>query len=123
MYANAGGVTVSYFEWVKNLSHIRFGRMQRRQEEARHQLLIDELERLSSDKGLGWTLSPGFKDQYLRGAGELELVRSGLDDTMRAAYQAMSEIWHSRNDVTDMRMAAYIVAIDRVAKSYRSKGL
>ncbi|MGB3313783.1 MAG: Glu/Leu/Phe/Val dehydrogenase [Albidovulum sp.] len=123
MYANAGGVTVSYFEWVKNLSHIRFGRMQRRQEESRHQLLIDELERLSSDKGLGWTLSPGFKDQYLRGAGELELVRSGLDDTMRAAYQSISEVWHSRNDVTDMRMAAYIVAIDRVAKSYRSKGL
>ncbi len=123
MYANAGGVTVSYFEWVKNLSHIRFGRMQRRQEESRHQLLIDELERLSADKGLGWTLSPGFKEQYLRGAGELELVRSGLDDTMRAAYQSISEIWHSRNDVPDMRMAAYIVAIDRVAKSYRSKGL
>ena len=123
MYANAGGVTVSYFEWVKNLSHIRFGRMQRRQEEARHQLLIDELERLSSDKGLGWSLSPNFKSQYLRGAGELELVRSGLDDTMRGAYQSISEVWHSRNDVTDMRMAAYIVAIDRVAKSYRSKGL
>ncbi|SPH17289.1 Glutamate dehydrogenase [Defluviimonas aquaemixtae] len=123
MYANAGGVTVSYFEWVKNLSHIRFGRMQRRQEEARHQILIDELERLSADKGLGWTLSPGFKDQYLRGAGELELVRSGLDDTMRAAYQSISELWKSRSDVSDMRMAAYIVAIDRVAKSYRSKGL
>ncbi|MEZ5731597.1 MAG: Glu/Leu/Phe/Val dehydrogenase [Paracoccaceae bacterium] len=123
LYANAGGVTVSYFEWVKNLSHIRFGRMQRRQEEARHQLLIDELERLSADKGLGWTLSPGFKDQYLRGAGELELVRSGLDDTMRGAYQSISNVWHSRNDVTDMRMAAYIVAIERVAASYRSKGL
>ena len=56
MYANAGGVTVSYFEWVKNLSHIRFGRMQRRQEESRHQLVVDELERLSADKELGWTL-------------------------------------------------------------------
>ena len=123
LYANAGGVTVSYFEWVKNLSHIRFGRMQRRQEEGRHQLLIDELERLSADKGLGWTLSPGFKERYLRGAGELELVRSGLDDTMRAAYQSISSAWHSRNDVTDMRMAAYIVAIERVAASYRSKGL
>jgi glutamate dehydrogenase (NAD(P)+) len=123
MYANAGGVTVSYFEWVKNLSHIRFGRMQRRQEEARHQLLIDELERLSADKGLGWTLSPGFKEQYLRGAGELELVRSGLDDTMRIAYQSIREVWHSRQDVTDLRVAAYLVAIDRVAKSYRSKGL
>jgi glutamate dehydrogenase (NAD(P)+) len=123
MYANAGGVTVSYFEWVKNLSHIRFGRMQRRAEEARHILLVDELERLSADKGLGWTMSPDFKEQYLRGAGELELVRSGLDDTMRAAYQAMREIWHGRNDVHDLRVAAYIVSISRVAATYQSKGL
>lgn len=123
LFANAGGVTVSYFEWVKNLSHIRFGRMERRQEEARHQLLVDELERLSADKGLGWTLSPDFKSRYLRGADELELVRSGLDDTMRAAYQSISQLWNGRQDVTDLRMAAYIVAIDRVAKSYRSKGL
>ncbi len=123
MFANAGGVTVSYFEWVKNLSHIRFGRMQRRQEEARHQLLVDELERLSSDKGLGWTLAPGFKENYLRGAGELELVRSGLDDTMRAAYQAIQAVWRGRDDVADMRTAAYIVAVSRVAQSYASKGL
>jgi glutamate dehydrogenase (NAD(P)+) len=123
MYANAGGVTVSYFEWVKNLSHIRFGRMQRRQEEARHELLIDELERLSADKGLGWTLSPGFKERYLRGAGELELVRSGLDDTMRGAYNAMRDVWHGRGDVEDLRVAAYIVAISRVAQTYQSKGL
>ena len=123
MYANAGGVTVSYFEWVKNLSHIRFGRMQRRQEESRHQLVVDELERLSKDSGTGWTLSPGFKDKYLRGAGELELVRSGLDDTMRGAYQAMREVWRARDDVSDLRTAAYIVAIERVAASYRAKGL
>ncbi len=123
MYANAGGVTVSYFEWVKNLSHIRFGRMQRRQEEARHQLLIDELERLSADSGIGWTLSPDFKQKYLRGADELELVRSGLDDTMRIAYQSMREVWHGRGDVADLRTAAYIVAINRVAGSYRAKGL
>lgn len=123
MYANAGGVTVSYFEWVKNLSHIRFGRMQRRAEEARHHLLVSELERLSSDKGLGWTMSPDFKDKYLRGAGELELVRSGLDDTMRGAYQAMREVWHGRADVEDLRVAAYIVAISRVASTYQSKGL
>ncbi len=123
MYANAGGVTVSYFEWVKNLSHIRFGRMQRRQEEARHQLVVDELERLSSDKGLGWTLSPNFKDKYLRGADELELVRSGLDDTMRTAYQAMRAVWHGRDDVHDLRTAAYLVSIRKVADSYRAKGL
>ncbi len=123
MYANAGGVTVSYFEWVKNLSHIRFGRMQRRQEEARHQLVVDELERLSGDKQLGWTLSPDFKDRYLRGADELELVRSGLDDTMRTAYQSMAHVWHSRDDVDDLRTAAYLVSIEKVASSYRAKGL
>ncbi len=123
MYANAGGVTVSYFEWVKNLSHIRFGRMQRRQEESRHQLIVDELERLSKDAGVGWQLSAGFKDKYLRGAGELELVRSGLDDTMRGAYQAMRETWHGREDVTDLRTASYIVAISRVMASYQAKGL
>ena len=123
MYANAGGVTVSYFEWVKNLSHIRFGRMQRRQEESRHQLIVDELERLSKDAGIGWELSSGFKDKYLRGAGELELVRSGLDDTMRGAYQAMRETWHGREDVTDLRTASYIVAISRVMASYQAKGL
>lgn len=123
MYANAGGVTVSYFEWVKNLSHIRFGRMQRRQEEGRHQLVVDELERLSADSKIGWELSPDFKDRYLRGADELELVRSGLDDTMRIAYQSMSEIWHGRDDVQDLRTAAYLVSIGKVASSYRAKGL
>jgi glutamate dehydrogenase (NAD(P)+) len=123
MYANAGGVTVSYFEWVKNLSHIRFGRMQRRAEETQHILLVNELERLSSDKGLGWTLSPDFKANYLKGAGELELVRSGLDDTMRTAYQQISTLWHERPELGDMRTAAYVLSIGKVAASYRSKGL
>ena len=123
MYANAGGVTVSYFEWVKNLSHIRFGRMQRRAEEARSRLLVEELERLSSDQHLGWSLSPDFKEKFLTGSDELALVRSGLDDTMRTAYQAMREVWHSRDDVEDLRVAAYIVSISRVAATYRSKGL
>jgi glutamate dehydrogenase (NAD(P)+) len=123
MYANAGGVTVSYFEWVKNLSHIRFGRMQRRAEEARSRLIVEELERLSNDQQLGWTLSPDFKEKFLTGSDELALVRSGLDDTMRTAYQSMREVWHSRNDVEDLRVAAYIVSISRVAQTYRSKGL
>ncbi len=123
MYANAGGVTVSYFEWVKNLSHIRFGRMQRRQEESRHQLVVDELERLSADSGVGWELSPNFKEKYLRGAGELELVRSGLDDTMSSAYESMAQVWHEREDVQDLRTAAYLVSIGKVAASYRAKGL
>ena len=123
MYANAGGVTVSYFEWVKNLSHIRFGRMQRRAEEARSRLLVEELERLSNDQGLGWQLTPDFKQKFLQGDGELELVRSGLDDTMRSAYNAMREVWHGRQDVEDLRVAAYIVSISRIASAYQSKGL
>ncbi|EAQ24947.1 MULTISPECIES: Glu/Leu/Phe/Val family dehydrogenase [unclassified Roseovarius] len=123
MFANAGGVTVSYFEWVKNLSHIRFGRIGRRQEEARHQLLVTELQRLNRGLGDAWEMSPDFKQKYLKGAGELELVRSGLDDTMRTAYQSMREVWHGRQDVTDLRTAAYLVSIAKVAASYRAMGL
>jgi glutamate dehydrogenase (NAD(P)+) len=123
MYANAGGVTVSYFEWVKNLSHIRFGRMQRRQQEAQNAMLVQEIDRLLMATGVEHGLSAKFKAEYVRGAGELELVRSGLDDTMRTAYQAMREIWHGRKEVDDLRVAAYLVSIDRVASSYRSKGL
>ncbi len=123
MYANAGGVTVSYFEWVKNLSHIRFGRMQRRAEEMRANLLVSELQRLSNDNGLNWTLSDNFRNLYLKGEGELELVRSGLDDTMRTAYQSMSECFHAREDVDSFRTAAFVVAISKIVQSYQSKGL
>ena len=123
MYANAGGVTVSYFEWVKNLSHIRFGRMQRRQEEARNELVVRELESLSDALGDAWTPSHGFKQKFLKGAGELELVRSGLDDTMRASFQSMREVWHERSDVNDLRTAAYLVSINKVAAAYKAKGL
>jgi len=123
MYANAGGVTVSYFEWVKNLSHIRFGRMQRREQEARNEMVIHELERLSDAMGDKWGLSHDFRTKYLKGAGELELVRSGLDDTMRAALQSMRALWHEREAVTDLRMAAYLVSIEKIAASYKAKGL
>ncbi len=123
MYANAGGVTVSYFEWVKNLSHIRFGRMQRRAEEARQNLIVNELERLDAYMGDAWSMTPQFKERYLQGSDELTLVRSGLDDTMRIAYQAMREMWHARPEVGDLRTAAYLVAVERIATSYRAKGL
>ncbi|MEO0993178.1 MAG: glutamate dehydrogenase, partial [Pseudomonadota bacterium] len=95
-----------------------FGRMQRRQEESRHQMLIDELETM-----IGKPVSANFRERYLKGADELQLVRSGLDDTMRVAYQAMREVWHSRNDVPDLRIAGFILAIDRVAQTYQAKGL
>ena len=123
MYANAGGVTVSYFEWVKNLSHIRFGRMRRKQEESRQRLLINELIRIMGEMNSKAKLTEDFINNYLRGAGEIELVRSGLDDTMCTAYQSMREVWHAREDVEDLRVAAYLVAIERIAKSYQTKGL
>ena len=122
-YANAGGVTVSYFEWVKNLSHIRFGRLQRRQEEYRNRLLTDELNRIFDSSNTSIKFHQDFINRYLRGAGEIELVRSGLDDTMRLAYQSISEIYHTRKGVHDLRTAAYLLAIERVATSYKNKGL
>ena len=122
MYANAGGVTVSYFEWVKNLSHIRFGRMRRRQEETRNQLLVEELGRIVTESGLNTKLSENFIEKYSAGAGEIELVRSGLDDTMVNAYQSIREVWHGRDDVNDLRLAAYLVAIERIAPKLSFKG-
>lgn len=119
MYANAGGVTVSYFEWVKNLSHIRFGRMQRRQEEAFHETLIGGIEEVT-----GAPFPPEAKAKYLEGADELSLVRSGLDDTMRNAYQEMSQVWNARkHEGVDLRTAAYLISIQKVAASYATLGL
>jgi len=71
----------------------------------------------------GKSVSADFRDRYLRGADELELVRSGLDDTMRIAYQHMAEVWLARPDVPDLRTAGYIAAINRVAETYQAKGL
>jgi len=118
MYANAGGVTVSYFEWVKNLSHIRFGRMQRRQQESSNYLLIEELERMT-----GQPVSDKFKEKFFKGAGELELVRSGLEDTMRTAYQQMHDTWRDNDNIDSLRTAAYVLALTKVADSYRALGI
>ena len=123
MYANAGGVTVSYFEWVKNLSQISLGRLERRHEEARARLLIEELERISADTGSNFELARGFKEAFLHGADELDLVRSGLDDTMREAFKKMKDVWMSNPRVDDMRTAGYVVAIRRIANVYGSLGL
>ncbi|MDC1376901.1 Glu/Leu/Phe/Val dehydrogenase [Amylibacter sp.] len=118
MYANAGGVTVSYFEWVKNLSHIRFGRMQRRQQASSNNILVEEMERL-----IGKPVSEDFKNKFFKGAGELELVRSGLEDTMCTAYQQMHDTWRSNENIDSLRTAAYVLALTKVADSYRALGL
>ena len=110
LFANAGGVTVSYFEWAKNISHIRFGRMQRRQEEARSLAFLQQLETLLPNG-----VDPSLRKKLESGAGEIDLVRSGLDDTMRAAYVAMRDVRESHPDCPDLRTAAYMVAVRRIA--------
>jgi len=118
MYANAGGVTVSYFEWTKNLAHMRFGKMGRRFMQARADSAIEILEQAMGDK-----FPEKIKQGFIREADELNLVRSGLEDTMCEAYQEIREIWHSRVDVPDLRTAAYILAIGRVGHYYTEYAL
>ena len=118
IFINAGGVTVSYFEWIKNLSHIRFGRLERRFDEIKGKQIIDVLETMLNKH------VPELKRKALMtGAGELDLVRSGLDETMRTAYQEMHEVLHSRNNIPDFRTAAYALAIKKIARSYIEMGI
>ena len=118
IYLNAGGVTVSYFEWIKNLSHIRFGRMDRRYQEARGIALIEAIE-----EGTGRKVSDTLRQRLVQGADELALVRSGLDDSMREAYTGIREIWRSRDAVQDLRTAAFVLAIEKIAACYRNMDL
>ena len=117
-YVNAGGVTVSYFEWIRNLSHIRFGRMQRRYDEMRGQHLITALQSLSEKDVPDW-----MRTEIIHGADELDLVRSGLDDTMRQAYQEMSQARQTYPQIEDYRTAAYVVAVNKIARSYIDIGI
>lgn len=118
VYANAGGVTVSYFEWIKNLSHIRFGRLERRLDEIKGAQVIEAIETT-----VGVPVPPELKAALTRGANELDLVRSGLDDTMRTAYNQIREIYLTRSDIPDLRTAAYVLAIEKVARSYQETGV
>ena len=113
LYLNAGGVTVSYFEWIKNLSKIRFGRMERRMVETRAEAALQIFEHIGG-REVPAQLAAGLR----REVDELNLVRSGLDDTMRGAYQEMRELWRSRDDVPDLRTAAFMLAIEKVAHYY-----
>jgi glutamate dehydrogenase (NAD(P)+) len=115
--ANAGGVAVSYFEWVRNLRHIRFGRLEKRRNAYQFNTLIAAIETMT-----GKQMPDKFKEQFIEGANEIDLVRSGLDDMMREAYQKvrLAKIAHS---IPDLRTAAYKTALDRIAISYDSIGL
>lgn len=117
-YVNAGGVTVSYFEWIRNLAHIRFGRMERRHDELRGRRFAAALEQMTGAK-----LPPVVRDELVRGADELDLVRSGLDDTMRGAWQEIRETRARCPGIEDFRTAAYAVAIEKISKSYLDIGV
>ena len=117
-YANAGGVTVSYFEWIRNISHIRFGRMQKRHDELRGHQMAAMLEEVTGSK-----VSDSLRTSVTRGADELDLVRSGLDDTMRIAYQQMRETLDNEANIHDLRTACYVTAIRKIARSYLDVGI
>jgi len=113
VYVNAGGVTVSYFEWTRNLSHMRFGRLQRRYDELLGQHLVKAIEAVSGEE-----LPKELSREISKGANELDLVRSGLDDTMRTAFQDIREVMKQHPGIKDYRTAAYVLAVTKIARSY-----
>jgi glutamate dehydrogenase (NAD(P)+) len=118
LYINSGGVVVSYFEWTKNLSHMRYGRLQRRYDETRAMHQLTALESITGQQVPDW-----MRKEIVQGASELDLVRSGLDDTMRAAYQQINEVMEESEEIEDMRTAGYVIAVDKIARWYRMQGI
>ncbi len=118
MYANAGGVTVSYFEWLKNLSHIRFGRMEKRFDQRAYTQLVNKVEDLTGKK-----ISKKEKTLLTKGADEIDLVRSGLEETMIQAYHEIRNIKRRKRNVKEWRTAAFLVALEKVASDYMSLGI
>ncbi len=118
LYLNAGGVTVSYFEWLKNISHIRFGRMGKRFDEAVNTRLVDSIERL-----VGKQFSQIERNLLIRGAEEQDLVYSGLEETMIFAYHEIKAYWEKNPNIENFRTAAYVSGIDKVAMAYMQLGV
>ncbi len=119
LFANAGGVVVSYFEWVKNLTHIPFGLMERRYDEKGHRALAQSMEKMT-----GRTFPAENEAAFFQGRREVDLVRSGLEDMMRTAYGELSRLWNDpTNQVTNLRAAGYQIAINNVAAAYKAIGL
>ncbi|MEM7468014.1 MAG: glutamate dehydrogenase, partial [Pseudomonadota bacterium] len=111
-------VTVSYFEWVKNIGHIRFGRLQRRQEERKTTMMVKAVEQMT-----GKSFPIDLLEDLIAGPTELDLVRSGLDDTMRLAYQEISKTRRDNSQISDLRTAAYVVSIEKISRSYLDIGV
>ncbi|MFC4230295.1 Glu/Leu/Phe/Val dehydrogenase [Parasediminibacterium paludis] len=118
MYLNAGGVTVSYFEWLKNLSHVRYGRMEKRFTENMNHHILSQLEGLTGKK-----VSDAERRFIEHGADEVDLVHSGLEETMITATREIMDIWKANPAIPDMRTAAYVCAIDKVGTSYTELGI
>ncbi len=118
MYLNAGGVTVSYFEWLKNLSHVSFGRMDRRYRDATYSSIIKAIE-----SGTGRKFSSNERLQIARGADEKTLVNSGLEDTMIMSYNQLRDGLKKDDRIPNLRMAAYVNAINKVANAYMELGV
>ena len=118
IYANAGGVTVSYFEWLKNLSHVRFGRIAKRHEEANERQMLRAIELAT-----GTHFSEEQRAALAKGPDELDLVNSGLEESMVTAYREIREVHKVQVPRETMRVAAFIIAIDRVAKTYEQLGI
>jgi len=118
MYLNAGGVTVSYFEWLKNLSHVRYGRLEKRFSENRLTDLVNSFEVLTDKQ-----VSPEERSNILKGPDEIDLVHSGLEDTMMGSYQEIREIYVNTPGVEDMRTAAFICAINKIGVAYEELGI
>ena len=118
MYLNAGGVTVSYFEWLKNLSHVRYGRMEKRFTENLNTHILDQIEGLT-----GKNVSDAERKFIKHGPEEVDLVHSGLEETMITATREIMEIWKSNPAIPDMRTAAYVCAINKVGTSYSELGI
>lgn len=118
MYLNAGGVTVSYFEWLKNLSHMRFGRIEKRFDQNTYMNLVNLIERQS-----GRSINDREKSIIARGADEIDLVRSGLEETMVTAYHQIREVMMRKPKVNDLRTAAFINALGKVASDYMNMGI
>jgi len=118
MYLNAGGVTVSYFEWLKNLSHVRYGRMEKRFTENMNSHILGQMEALTGKK-----VTDSERNFILHGADEVDLVHSGLEESMIAATREIMEIWNANPEIPDMRTAAYVNAINKVATSYSELGI
>lgn len=118
MYCNAGGVTVSYFEWLKNLSHVAFGRMDKRYEETANLNLVNMVE-----ASTGVKLSSIQRSTIVKGASELELVNSGLEDTMIRSYHEIRSVKKSNPKIDSLRTAAFVSSIDKIAVSYMNLGV